>query len=157
MTTYYTVSGAPIVQSRGASNNIRDEFILIQTALASVDTLLAPKASPTLTTPVINGYTEGRVTANTTTAYTIAITAATVQILTLTGNCTYTFPAVAGGKGFLLIQKTGAGGFTVTWPAAVKWPAGTAPTLTATASRVDVFAFSSDGTSWFGRFVGNDY
>jgi len=120
--------------------------------------------SPTLNTPTVNGatfnngYTEETVSANTSTAYTIDLANGTVQILTLTGNCTYTFPTASAGKSFLLVQKQdGTGSRTVTWPSAVKWPAGTAPTLTATASKADLFAFTSDGTYWFGRTIGRNY
>lgn len=112
----------------------------------------------TLTAPSVNGYTEGVTTASTGTAYTINITTASVQILTLTGNCTYTFPAAVAGKSFLLVQKQDAtGSRTATWPAAVKWPSGTAPTLTATANKSDVFGFTCDGTSWYGRVIGSAY
>ena len=112
----------------------------------------------TLTAPAVNGYTEGVSTANTSTAYTISIATASVQILTLTGNCTYTFPAAVAGKSFLLVQKQDAtGSRTATWPAAVKWPSGTAPTLTAMANKSDVFGFTCDGTSWYGRVIGSAY
>lgn len=112
----------------------------------------------TLTAPAVNGYTEGVATASTSTAYAINITTASVQILTLTGNCTYTFPTAVAGKSFLLVQKQDAtGSRTATWPAAVKWPSGTAPTLTATASKSDVFGFTCDGTSWYGRVIGSAY
>lgn len=105
-----------------------------------------------------NGYTEETVTANTSTAYTIDLANGSVQILTLTGNCTYTFPTATAGRSFLLIQKQdGTGGRTVTWPAAVKWPSGTAPTITSTASRSDLFGFTADGTNWIGRLVGQNY
>jgi hypothetical protein len=38
-------------------------------------------------------------------------------------------------------QDAGASGYTITWPAAIIWSGGSAPTLTATASAVDVIAF----------------
>ena len=53
MTTYYTPSGNPPTAGRGLSKQMRDEFALLQTGLASVDTLLAPKASPTFTGTVV--------------------------------------------------------------------------------------------------------
>ena len=112
----------------------------------------------TLTAPAVNGYTEAVTTANTSTSYAINITTASVQILTLTGNCTYTFPSAVAGKSFMLVQKQDAtGSRTATWPAAVKWPSGTAPTLTATANKSDVFGFTCDGTSWYGRVIGSAY
>lgn len=108
-----------------------------------------------------NGYTEAVVTANTGTAYTIDLANGSVQILTLTGNCVFTFPAVGAGKSFLLVLKQDAtGSRTVTWPSVtnpVKWPAGTAPTITATASRGDLYGFTSDGTNWIGRAIGQNY
>jgi hypothetical protein len=105
-----------------------------------------------------NGYTEETVTANTGTAYTIDLANGSVQILTLTGNVTYTFPTATAGRSFLLIEKQDAtGSRTVTWPAAVKWPSGTAPTITSTASRSDLFGFTADGTNWIGRVVGQNY
>ena len=106
-----------------------------------------------------NGYTEELVSASTSTAYTINLANGSVQYLTLTGNCTYTFPTPAAGKSFTLVQKQdGTGSRTVTWPASVKWPAGTAPTITATASRADKFVFTAiDSSSWLGSVAGQNY
>jgi hypothetical protein len=64
----------------------------------------------------------------------------------LTENTTFTFsdpPASGRAFGFTLkiVQDASASGYTVTWPASVDWPSATAPTLTATASAVDVFVF----------------
>jgi hypothetical protein len=105
-----------------------------------------------------NGYTEETVVANTSTAYTIDLANGTVQILTLTGNCTFTFPTATAGKGFtLLLKQDGTGSRTVTWPAAVKWPGGTAPTVTATASKMDKYVFVADGTNWISSVAGQNY
>ncbi|CAB4136480.1 hypothetical protein UFOVP312_1, partial [uncultured Caudovirales phage] len=103
-------------------------------------------------------YKEGVVTANTGTAYTINTATGTLQILTLTGNCTFTFPALVAGESFtLLLRQDGTGGRTVTWPAAVRWPGGTAPTITATANQTDKYVFTSDGTRWYGSNAGQAY
>jgi hypothetical protein len=106
-----------------------------------------------------NGYTEEVATANTSTAYTIDLANGSVQILTLTGNCVYTFPTPVAGKSFILIQKQDAtGSRTVTWPASVDWPSATAPTLTATASKADKFVFTAiDGSNWLGSVAGQNY
>jgi hypothetical protein len=112
----------------------------------------------TLTAPVITGYTETRYTANTSTELTIALTNGTIQDLTLTGNCMFTFPSPAAGQSFvLLLRQDATGSRTVTWPAAVKWPGSIAPTITATASKLDKFVFVSDGTYWFGSNAGQLY
>ena len=80
---------------------------------------------------------------------------------TLTENTTFTFsnpPASGTAYSFSIeiIQDASASGFTVTWPASVDWPAGAAPTLTATASAKDVFVFTTrdSGTTWYGFTAG---
>lgn len=70
---------------------------------------------------------------------------------TASGALTWTFTNVPSAKAFtLILELTNGGTGTQTWPAAVKWPAGTAPTLTA--SGVDVLGFITDdgGTTWRG-------
>jgi hypothetical protein len=107
---------------------------------------------------VNDGYTEETVTANTSTSYTISLTDGTFQILTLTGNCTFTFPTATAGQSFMMFLKQDAtGSRTVTWPAVVKWPSSTAPTITATASKGDKFVFTADGTNWLGSVAGQAY
>ena len=114
--------------------------------------------SPSAKLDVAGDYKEGVVTANTSTAYTISLASGTVQILTLTGNCTFTFPTATSGKSFTLILKQDAtGSRTATWPAAVKWPSGTAPTITSTASKSDKYIFTADGTNWIGSNAGQNY
>lgn len=97
------------------------------------------------------GVQEAVITANTGAAYTINLGSGTIFNLTLTANCTYTFPAPDAGKQFTILQKQDAtGSRTVTWPSTVRWDGGGAPILTATAGRTDVFTFISDGTYWLG-------
>ena len=80
---------------------------------------------------------------------------------TLTENTTFTFSnPPASGTGFTMsieiIQDASASGYTVTWPTSVDWSGGLAPTLTATASAVDVFVFTTrdGGTTWYGFTAG---
>lgn len=102
-------------------------------------------------------YTETAYVANSGTAITLALTNGTVQVITLTGTATITMPAAVAGKSFVLYLKQDAtGSRTVTW-STVKWPGGTAPTITSTASKQDIYSFFSDGTSWFGATVGQNY
>lgn len=105
-----------------------------------------------------NGYTEETVTANTSTAYTIDLANGSVQILTLTGNCTFTFPTATAGQSFiLLLKQDGTGGRTVTWPASVEWPGATAPTITSTASKLDKYVFTAADSNWYGSVAGQNY
>jgi hypothetical protein len=104
-----------------------------------------------------NGYTEEVSTANTSTAYTISLADGSFQVLTLTGNATITMPTATAGRSFiLLLKQDGTGSRTVTW-STVKWPGGTAPTVTSTASKQDIYSFFADGTNWYGTTVGQNY
>jgi hypothetical protein len=80
---------------------------------------------------------------------------------TLTENTTFTFSNPAASNrvsAFTLkiVQDASASGYTVTWPASVDWPSATAPTLTATASAVDMFVFitNDNGTTYYGFTAG---
>jgi hypothetical protein len=113
--------------------------------------------SPTLTNPTVTNYVETPYSANSSTAITIALTNGTVQIITLTGNATITMPTATSGKSFIMFLKQDAtGSRSVTW-STVKWAGGTAPTITATASRQDIFSFFADGTNWYGATLGLNY
>jgi len=107
----------------------------------------------TLTNPTVNNYTEGVVAIGTvTSSHTIALTNGTVQTATLTAStaCTFTMPTATAGKSFVLLLKQAAttGNGTATFTG-VKWT-GSAPTVTATAGKMDVFTFVADGTNWYG-------
>jgi len=124
--------------------------------LASGDTVAIPSGS-TLTNPTVTNYTETAYTANTSTAITVSLANGTVQILTLTGNATITMPTASAGKSFIIILRQDAtGSRSVTW-STVNWAGGTAPTVTGTASKQDIFSFFSDGTSWYGTTIGQNY
>ena len=77
----------------------------------------------------------------------------------LTEATTFTFsnPAASGLTSTFtlkIIQDSTAR--AITWPAAVDWPAATAPTLTATNNGVDYFVFTTNdgGTTWYGFTAG---
>tara|TARA_R110000868_G_scaffold376606_2_gene641626 strand:- start:824 stop:1708 length:885 start_codon:yes stop_codon:yes gene_type:complete len=111
----------------------------------------------TLTNPTVTNYVETLYSANTSTAITVDLANGTVQNLTLTGNATITMPTAVAGKSFIIILSQDAtGGRTVTW-STVSWPAATAPIITSTASKRDIFSFFSNGTSWFGTTIGQNY
>jgi hypothetical protein len=82
-----------------------------------------------------------------------------INRLTLAGNITPVFPTAAVGVELdVSTVQDATGSRLVTWPAAVKWAAGTAPTLSTAATKKDVFAFKCrDGSTFEGRTVGLDY
>ena len=86
---------------------------------------------------------------------TLALTTGTFLTATLTAStpCTFTMPSAVGGKSFILKLIQASSGMTTATFTSVKWPGGTAPTITATASAVDILSFVSDGTNWYGTFA----
>jgi hypothetical protein len=74
------------------------------------------------------------------------ITTLTISNIDATSNTVNAFTVIFMGDGTAR---------TITWPAAVKWPNATAPTMTSTNGKKDVLSFLSldNGTTWLG-FVG---
>jgi hypothetical protein len=107
----------------------------------------------TLTNPTVTNYVETLQAVGTVGASsTLALTNGTVLTATLTAStpCTFTMPTATAGKSFILILTQASSGMTTATFTGVKWPGGTAPTITATASAVDIISFVANGTSWFG-------
>jgi hypothetical protein len=103
-------------------------------------------------TPV--SYTETVVAIGTvTTTNTLSIAVGTVQTATLTAStaCTFTMPTATAGKSFVLLLKQAAatGNGTATFTG-VKFNSAGAPTITATAGKMDILTFVADGTNWYG-------
>jgi hypothetical protein len=77
---------------------------------------------------------------------------ASKQKVRLTDDTTLSFTAPDGtGHVMLIVKQDATGGHTVTWPAAVKWPGGIAPTLTSAANAIDVFTLYYDGEVYLGN------
>ena len=108
----------------------------------------------TLNNPTVTNYVESVVAIGTvTTSNTISLTNGTVQTATLTAStaCTFTMPTATAGKSFVLLLKQAAstGNGTATFTD-VKWGTAGAPTITATAGKMDILSFIADGTNWYG-------
>ena len=126
-------------------------------AAASISTYTGTETltNKTLTNPTVTNYVESVVAiGNSGTTQTLVLTSGTVQTVTMTGNCTFTMPTATAGKSFVLIAtQDGTGSRTAVFTS-VKWPGGTAPTLTTTATTgVDILTFVANGTSWFGTYA----
>jgi hypothetical protein len=110
----------------------------------------------TLTNPTVTNYVESVVAIGTvTSSNTLSLTSGTVQTVTLTAStaCTFTMPTATAGKSFILIVTQAAGGSGTAVFTSVKFPGGVAPTITATASAIDILTFVANGTSWFGTYA----
>ena len=113
--------------------------------------------SPTVNNPTITNYVESVVAIGTvTSSNTIALTNGTIQTATLTAStaCTFTMPTASAGKSFILLLKQAAstGNGTATFTG-VKWGTAGAPTITATAGKMDILTFVADGTNWYGSIA----
>jgi hypothetical protein len=105
----------------------------------------------------ISGYTESVTAIGTvSSSSTLSIASATVLTATLTAStaCTFTMPTATAGKSFVLLLKQAAstGNGTATFTG-VKWPTAGAPTITATAGKMDILTFIADGTNWYGAYT----
>jgi hypothetical protein len=90
---------------------------------------------------------------NSSTAATINWNNGQRQVLTLTGSpavLTFTAPTTGVGNFMLRIVQDATGGRTITWPASVRWPGGTAPTINTAAATVHIVSFYYNGTLYYG-------
>jgi hypothetical protein len=113
--------------------------------------------SPTVNNPTVTNYVESVVAVGTvTSSHTLALTSGTVQTATLTAStaCTFTMPTATAGKSFVLLLKQAAatGNGTATFTG-VKFGTAGAPTITATAGKMDILTFIADGTNWYGSIA----
>jgi hypothetical protein len=95
-------------------------------------------------------------------ALSLNLASATLFSVTLNQNVTVTFsspPASPKVFSFILQFIANGTGYTMTWPASVKWPSSTPPTITTTNGKIDTFTFITHdgGTNWFGIVNGQNY
>lgn len=70
---------------------------------------------------------------------------------TIAANSTFTFSNVpASGNAYSFTLEVTHTSGTITWPAAVKWPSDTAPTLTTGKTHLFMFTTANGGTRWRG-------
>lgn len=93
---------------------------------------------------------------------TIDCSIGTILSINLTTNITsvtFTNVPVATNAYSVILSFTADGTQrTITWPASVRWPNGTAPTMTATLNKVDTLVLYTydNGTNWFGFISGQN-
>lgn len=140
----------------GTFNNITGYTTAGATGLTSSNLVFS--TNPVLTNPTVTNYVETLYAANTGASVSVSLANGTVQQLTLnSASVTITMPTASSGKSFVIMLKQDAtGGRSVTWSTVV-WPSGTAPTITTTASKQDIYSFFSDGTNWYGVTIGQNY
>jgi hypothetical protein len=93
---------------------------------------------------------------------TLDLSTNSVYKIIMAANTTLAFsnpPSSGIERNFKLYANTNNGSNTITWPAAVKWQYGAAPTQTTTANKTDIYAFSTNdgGTTYFGYVSGLNF
>ena len=116
--------------------------------------------SGSLNTPVLIDYEE-RYSSPTISAGGLTLNLANGNVFDVALNAAITTltisspPAANNAGSFTLIFTADGTARAVSWGASISWPGGTAPTLTSTNGKKDVFGFISlnGGTNWYG-FIG---
>jgi len=153
-TTWTSAATSQVYPGAGIANSTGSAWGTSYTTSGS-GTVVALATSPTLTTPVITGYTEtAPALTNSSTAVSLSLSSGTVLSYTLTGNCTFTMPTATSGTSFILkLIQDGTGSRTATFTG-VKWPGGVAPTITTTASTgLDILSFVCINSVWYGTYA----
>lgn len=95
--------------------------------------------------------------------YGINITNSIVFDITLTEDCTFTFPSTLVSnylqEFIIYLKQDTTGGWTPSFPSSVKWADDTPPTLDETPSTLNIIRFFSlgDASRWYGEIIGEQY
>ena len=141
------------VEGRSASEVLSDIAALpLAGGTMSGETIFADQLA---TRPEIKDYSETKVAMA---AHAVDISLGNVQTYTLSGDQTLTFtnPSPTGKSCSFTLLVTNGGSDTLSWPAAVDWPGGSGPSLTASGLDVLVFTTIDAGTIWYGFAAGLD-
>jgi len=126
------------------------------TITANGNLLTGPKIQNYSETATIPTISSGNLTLNMANGNIFGPVALNANITTLT----ISNPPANGTAGSLtLLLKANGTALSVTWPASILWSGGTAPTLTSTANKTDVFTLITvdGGTSYVGLKAGQNH
>lgn len=90
------------------------------------------------------------------TSGTVTLDLTTNRYFTITpaGPVTFAFsnvPAGAVEATGVVIRLTNTGGYAITWPASVKWPGGTVPSVATSGTHLAMLVTDDGGTTWRGN------
>ena len=126
-------------------NNVTGDFTVSEEARIGNTTMIAN------TKLDVYGGVSMNVITLATTSNTINVALANYFISTPAGTTTFTFEGVPTSRdSSFVIELTNGGSYTINWPAAVKWPSATAPTLTASGKDLIIFSTANTGSTWRG-------
>jgi len=166
----FQISNTPIGQNNGIQYVlINDLTVSSQYAVGATGATGVVSSTPSFTTISVSGEAAFGIPVQTKSSPSISanalslnLAAATLFSVTLNQNVTVTFsspPASPKVFSFILQFIANGTGYTTTWPASVKWPSSTPPTITTTNGKIDTFTFITHdgGTNWFGIVNGQNY
>lgn len=141
------IDNANIKAGAGISATKLDSAVITTTGVQTM-------TNKTLTKPkTIQPYTDLIVAADASTV-TFDLETGQLQSVSLGGNRTLALDNEQVGQAFIIRLIQGSGGSkTVTWWTTIKWPGGTAPTLSTTESDVDVFGFIVTASGTYDGYI----
>jgi len=126
-------------------NNVTGDLTVSQEARIGNTTVIA-----NTTLDVFGGVSMNVVTLATT-SNTINVALANYFVHSPAGTTTYVFEGTPTARDTsFVIELTNGGAYTINWPAAVRWPAGAAPTLTSSGKDLVIFSTANTGSTWRG-------
>lgn len=153
-------AGTPAVQLLIVDQHIND----VTTSLNNLETIVLTTSgsvlsvsgtqneyNKTLYRPIFRGFYDTPATYSGTGTVTIDLALSNEHRVQIgAGNITLAFNNAQIGQKFIInLTQDGTGSRTVTWPGTVKWAGGTAPTITTTAAKTDIFGFLVQSASQF--------
>jgi len=148
---------------------IHDDLDIIDSAMqANADVAAAAQASADAALPLAGGVMSGRVDlfsaqqklvalGNISGATELDLAVAQIFTATVIGATVFSAANVPSGTfaQCVVIQLTNGGSAAITWPGAVHWVGGAAPSFTAAGTDVVVLVSFDEGTTWLGVVLKN--
>lgn len=111
-------------------------------------------SNKTLTKPTVNGSIQALTADSDGSTVTFDLAASNIHTVTLGGDRTLALSNPSVGQAFIIrLIQDGTGSRLVTWFSTIKWAGGSAPTLTTTASRIDVLSFICTSSGNYDGFI----
>lgn len=146
-------SGTAKATGTEINTGTEDAKIVTPKAIADSDVVLKDKTQ-TLNNKTFKKTIQTWVTATDGATVTFDLSQGNLQKVTLGGNRTLALSNVSTGQCFIIkLVQDGTGSRTVTWWSGISWAGGSAPTLTTTANKADVFGFICTGTNTYDGFI----
>jgi hypothetical protein len=140
----------------GNVDNTTDAGKPVSTAVQTALDLKAPLASPTFTGTVTAQNYKLTVPSSITSGETTTIDLSTGNIFKINLGTSITTLTINNAQpGTYILEFIQGGSRTVSFPGGWRWSGGSAPTITATADKIDIVTLVYDGTTYFASAVQN--